>query len=64
MFAGQNQWVLGHYQGNWGNRLAQVDLDDSGRKINANQLYGVKIHVDVDQVTMFVDGLPIPGGQL
>ncbi|MAT13663.1 MAG: hypothetical protein CMJ46_00105, partial [Planctomyces sp.] len=39
MFTGQNQWVVGHYQGQFGQRYVNVDWDNSGRKINADQKY-------------------------
>ena len=56
MFAGQNQWVIGQYEGNWGNRLAQVDWDDTGRDILTNQYYDVRVRIDGNKATLFVDG--------
>ncbi|MEZ6046212.1 MAG: DUF1559 domain-containing protein [Planctomycetaceae bacterium] len=56
MFTGQNQWVIGHYQGNWNNRLAQVDWDDTGRKINSNQFYDVRVRLDGNKATLFANG--------
>ncbi|MEZ6044018.1 MAG: hypothetical protein R3C11_00235 [Planctomycetaceae bacterium] len=41
-FTGQNQWVIGHYQGNFSNLLAMIDWDDTGRSINANQAYELR----------------------
>ncbi|MCA9041006.1 MAG: VCBS repeat-containing protein [Planctomycetaceae bacterium] len=55
MLPGQNQWIVGHYQGNWANRVAQVDWDDSGRDIKANQDYHLQIQVLGDEVRLFVD---------
>ncbi|MCA9040873.1 MAG: hypothetical protein KDA65_11035, partial [Planctomycetaceae bacterium] len=57
MFTGQNQWVIGHYQGDWGNRLAQVDLDDVGRKIDANKPYILHLTVNGNSAELRVNGL-------
>ncbi|MEZ6048628.1 MAG: FG-GAP-like repeat-containing protein [Planctomycetaceae bacterium] len=43
MFTGQNQWVIGHYQGNFSNRIAQVDWDDTSRTIKPNQSYLLQV---------------------
>ena len=59
MFAGQNQWVIGHYQGNWGNRFAVVDWDDSGQKILAGKDYQLHLHIEGNHVKLLVDGLPV-----
>ncbi|MCA9041098.1 MAG: SBBP repeat-containing protein [Planctomycetaceae bacterium] len=59
MFAGQNQWVIGHYQGNWGNRQAVVDWDDSGQSIRVNRKYTLHLHIDGNEVKLLVDGLPV-----
>ncbi|MEZ6046215.1 MAG: VCBS repeat-containing protein [Planctomycetaceae bacterium] len=56
MFTGQNQWVIGHYQGNWGNRLAQVDWDDTGRHINPGVYYDVRVHLDGESAGLYVNG--------
>ncbi|MCA9040172.1 MAG: proprotein convertase P-domain-containing protein [Planctomycetaceae bacterium] len=56
MFTGQNQWVIGHYEGNWSNRLAEVDWDDFGRKINPGQSYELTVNIDGSTATLFVDG--------
>ncbi|QDU82036.1 Calx-beta domain protein [Polystyrenella longa] len=55
MFTGQNQWVIGHYQGNFGNRLALVDWDDQGRSINVGQEYDVKIEVRDNNIKLIVN---------
>ncbi|MCA9040853.1 MAG: VCBS repeat-containing protein, partial [Planctomycetaceae bacterium] len=57
MFVGQNQWVIGHYQGNWNDRIAQFDMDDVGGSINADQEYTLFVTVNGDNVELFVDGL-------
>ncbi|MCA9039775.1 MAG: hypothetical protein KDA65_05435, partial [Planctomycetaceae bacterium] len=57
MFTGQNQWVIGHYQGNWGNRLAQVDWDDVGQNINVNTPYQLHLKIEGDHVILRVNGL-------
>ncbi|QDU78366.1 FG-GAP repeat protein [Polystyrenella longa] len=58
MFTGVNQWVIGHYQGNWTNRLAQVDLDDVGNQIYASKAYTLHVTVDDNDVELRVDGIP------
>ena len=57
MFVGQNQFVIGHFQGDWSNRIAQFDLDDIGGTINANQEYTVFVRVDGDTATLLVDSI-------
>ncbi|MCA9039554.1 MAG: hypothetical protein KDA65_04325, partial [Planctomycetaceae bacterium] len=54
-FVGQNQWVVGHYQGNWGNRVAQVDWDDIGQQIYPNETYRLHLQINANQVELFVD---------
>ncbi|MEZ6048298.1 MAG: VCBS repeat-containing protein [Planctomycetaceae bacterium] len=61
MFTGQNQWVIGHYQGNFSNRLAQVDWDDTGRSINTNRYYLLKLVVTGNDVQLLVDGEEVVG---
>ncbi|QDU82605.1 FG-GAP repeat protein [Polystyrenella longa] len=56
-FKGQNQWVIGHYQGSWGNKLSVVDWDDSGQQISVNKAYTLHVRVDGDQARLLVDGL-------
>ncbi|MCA9041546.1 MAG: VCBS repeat-containing protein, partial [Planctomycetaceae bacterium] len=56
LFAGHNQWLIGHYQGNWGNRLAQVDWDALSRTINAGQTYHLQVEVNGSDVLLTVDG--------
>ena len=56
MFTGQNQWVIGQYQGNFNNRLAQIDWDVTGRKIDPNTLYNLRVHISGDNVNMLVGG--------
>ncbi|MEZ6045275.1 MAG: hypothetical protein R3C11_06770 [Planctomycetaceae bacterium] len=56
MFAGQNQWVIGHYQGDFSNRLVQVDWDDTGRKIKSNQTYKLELQIFGPGVRLLVDG--------
>ncbi|WP_197440185.1 FG-GAP-like repeat-containing protein [Polystyrenella longa] len=63
MFTGQNQWVIGHYQGHFGNRLVQVDWDDQGRQIKANQSYLLELLVNESNVELVVDGESILSGQ-
>ncbi|MAT14071.1 MAG: hypothetical protein CMJ46_02230 [Planctomyces sp.] len=72
MFAGQNQWVIGHYQGHFGNRLAQVDWDDTGRDIYTDTFYFVRVEISNNTATLYVnDGEvasatfagPLNGGQ-
>ncbi|MAT16491.1 MAG: hypothetical protein CMJ46_14605 [Planctomyces sp.] len=62
MFTGQNQWMIGHYQGNWSNRIAEVDLDDIGRKINSEQEYLLHLRVDGDTATLSADGEAVASG--
>ncbi|MEZ6044113.1 MAG: hypothetical protein R3C11_00720 [Planctomycetaceae bacterium] len=57
MFKGQNQWIIGHYQGNWGNRLAQVDWDDVGQTIKVNTAYQLHLTIEGDHVQLRVNGL-------
>ncbi|QDU79296.1 FG-GAP repeat protein [Polystyrenella longa] len=56
LFAGQNQWVIGHYQGDFSNRLAQVDWDDVGRSINTNEAYLLEVAISGNDVQLWVDG--------
>ncbi|MCA9041577.1 MAG: hypothetical protein KDA65_14585 [Planctomycetaceae bacterium] len=56
LFAGHNQWLIGHYQGNWGNRIAQVDWDALGRSINAGQTYHLQVEVIGTDVRLIADG--------
>ncbi|MCA9040854.1 MAG: VCBS repeat-containing protein [Planctomycetaceae bacterium] len=57
MFVGQNQWVIGHYQGNWTNRVAQFDMDDVGGDIKADREYVLFLKISGDNVKLFVDGI-------
>ncbi|MEZ6047273.1 MAG: hypothetical protein R3C11_17165 [Planctomycetaceae bacterium] len=54
-FVGQNQWVIGHYEGNWSNRLGQVDWDDFARQIHANQSYQLHLEIAGNNINFFVD---------
>ncbi|MEZ6046209.1 MAG: hypothetical protein R3C11_11700 [Planctomycetaceae bacterium] len=54
MFTGQNEWFIGHYQGNWNNRLSEVDWDDTGRTIYANRYYNLRVHLDGATATLDV----------
>ena len=54
-FVGQNQWVVGHYQGHWGNRIAQVDWDDVGRSIDPNEVYQLHLIIDGNDVEFHVN---------
>ncbi|MEZ6047821.1 MAG: hypothetical protein R3C11_20045 [Planctomycetaceae bacterium] len=56
LLAGQNQWVIGHWQGNFSNRLATVDWDDTGRDIVPGQTYNLVVDVQGHQVSLSVDG--------
>ncbi|MEZ6044069.1 MAG: FG-GAP-like repeat-containing protein [Planctomycetaceae bacterium] len=62
MFTGQNQWVIGQYDGGWSNRVAQFDLDDVGGTINSVQQYTMLVKIDGDDVDLFVDGIKIVSG--
>lgn len=55
MFTGQNQWVIGHFEGNWGNRLFQVDWDDTGRTIDLFTPYVIHLDINDSSVSMKVD---------
>ncbi|WP_144994734.1 LamG domain-containing protein [Polystyrenella longa] len=55
-FVGQNQWVIGHYEGDFSNRLAQVDLDDVGKTIDVNTVYNLTVFIQGQTATLFVDG--------
>ncbi|MCA9039809.1 MAG: hypothetical protein KDA65_05615, partial [Planctomycetaceae bacterium] len=57
MFVGQNEWVIGHYQGNWGNRLAVYDLDALGLSLNAHQEYTLLVEIDELDVDLYVNGI-------
>ncbi|MEZ6048187.1 MAG: hypothetical protein R3C11_21945 [Planctomycetaceae bacterium] len=56
MFAGQNQWLIGHYQGNWNNRVAQVDWDDLGRAIEIGLSYSLEVQLNGNDVRLIADG--------
>ncbi|QDU78365.1 hypothetical protein Pla110_00660 [Polystyrenella longa] len=62
MFTGQNQWVIGHYQGNWGDRVAQNDWDDIGQEISVNIPYNLHISVDGNEVTLRANGIIVASG--
>ena len=62
MFTGQNQWIIGHYQGNWNNRIAQVDWDDVGRRIERNRAHLLHVTVDGNEVTLRVNGIEVVSG--
>ncbi|MAT14072.1 MAG: hypothetical protein CMJ46_02235 [Planctomyces sp.] len=55
-FGGHNQWVIGHYRGHWGNRLAMVDWDDTGRDILANGVYTMTVEIHDNEVDLIVNG--------
>ncbi|MEZ6044022.1 MAG: FG-GAP-like repeat-containing protein [Planctomycetaceae bacterium] len=57
MFTGQDEWIIGHYQGNWGNRIATAS-----RELYTNIEYTLHLKVDGDHVKLFVDGLPVVEG--
>ncbi|QDU80996.1 FG-GAP repeat protein [Polystyrenella longa] len=57
MFNGQNEWVVGHYQGNWGNRLLTVDGDDFGWEIKANVAYHMEVEAVGKIATFSVNGV-------
>ncbi|MCA9040173.1 MAG: proprotein convertase P-domain-containing protein, partial [Planctomycetaceae bacterium] len=57
MFTGQNEWIIGHYQGNWGNRIAEFDMDDVGGDIKADREYVLLLTINGDDVELFVDGI-------
>ncbi|QDU78331.1 FG-GAP repeat protein [Polystyrenella longa] len=54
MFTGQNEWVIGHYEGHWGNRLAEVDMDDIGLRIHSGRYYNLRVRLDGPHVSLFV----------
>ncbi|MEZ6046651.1 MAG: hypothetical protein R3C11_13970 [Planctomycetaceae bacterium] len=54
-FAGQNQWVIGHYQQNWSNRLVEIDWDNVGRNIISDQYYQVKVRLNGGNVELLAD---------
>ncbi|QDU78332.1 FG-GAP repeat protein [Polystyrenella longa] len=56
MFAGQNEWIIGHFQGSFENRLAEVDWDDFSRTINPDQAYELSVKIDGSDVELWVDG--------
>ncbi|MEZ6048107.1 MAG: hypothetical protein R3C11_21525 [Planctomycetaceae bacterium] len=55
-FTGQNQWVIGHYQGDWNNHTKMVDWDDTGRSIDFNQFYHLELELHDRIATLIVDG--------
>ncbi|MEZ6048188.1 MAG: SdrD B-like domain-containing protein [Planctomycetaceae bacterium] len=54
MFTGQDEWIIGHYQGNWGNRLATAS-----RELYTDIEYSLHLKLNGDHVALFVDGLPV-----
>ena len=62
-FGGQNQWVIGHWEGDFSNRLVQVDWDDEGRDILPGQTYDVTLNVQGNKVFLTVDGEQVLAGQ-
>ncbi|MEZ6044190.1 MAG: hypothetical protein R3C11_01120 [Planctomycetaceae bacterium] len=56
MFSRQNQWVVGHYQGSWGDYQEVLDWDDEGKTINFNQFYNLEVHLEGPLVILKVDG--------
>ncbi|MCA9039269.1 MAG: hypothetical protein KDA65_02865 [Planctomycetaceae bacterium] len=61
-FVGQNQWLIGHYQGGFDNRIAQVDLDDSSQTIDPETTYHLDVIVNGSDVTLLVDSVEIISG--
>ncbi|MEZ6044188.1 MAG: VCBS repeat-containing protein [Planctomycetaceae bacterium] len=57
MFTGQDEWIIGHYQGNWGNRIASAS-----RELYTSTEYTLLLKVDGDHVALYVDGLPVVDG--
>ncbi|QDU78757.1 hypothetical protein Pla110_04610 [Polystyrenella longa] len=56
-FAGQNQWVIGHFDGDFSERIAQVDLDETGEgSIDPNKTYHLDVVVKNKKVQLLVDG--------
>ncbi|MEZ6048625.1 MAG: hypothetical protein R3C11_24220 [Planctomycetaceae bacterium] len=55
-FTGQNEWIIGHYQGDWNNRLATVDWDNNGRTINLNQWYSLAVTINGSTASLSVNG--------
>ncbi|QDU78455.1 hypothetical protein Pla110_01590 [Polystyrenella longa] len=53
-FHGQNQWAIGHYEGNWGNRELVVDWDDLGKTIDVGTSYEIFLDINDNSVTMRV----------
>ncbi|MEZ6046112.1 MAG: hypothetical protein R3C11_11145 [Planctomycetaceae bacterium] len=62
MFARQNQWVIGHYQGDWSNRIAQVDWDDTGQSIDLDTEIQFHVFVDGRNVTLRANGVEVVSG--
>ena len=62
-FGGQNQWVIGHWEGNFSNRMAQVDWDDESRDIVHGQTYNVNLEVQGNKVFLRVDDELVVEGQ-
>ncbi|MEZ6048299.1 MAG: hypothetical protein R3C11_22545 [Planctomycetaceae bacterium] len=55
-FVGQNEWIIGHYQGNWANRLVTYDWSAEGRSIYTGFDYLLHLKIDGPEVTLHVDG--------
>ncbi|MEZ6048655.1 MAG: FG-GAP-like repeat-containing protein [Planctomycetaceae bacterium] len=54
-YTGQNQWVIGHYDGNF-NHDKMIDWDDSGRDIKPDVAYTLLLSVDTNRVVLKVNG--------
>ncbi|MEZ6044016.1 MAG: FG-GAP-like repeat-containing protein [Planctomycetaceae bacterium] len=70
---GANEWIIGHYQGDFSNRLATVDWDDQTRVINPDQAYHLELYLNEEFVELTVDGekiayvqfaAPVTGGRV
>ncbi|QDU82216.1 hypothetical protein Pla110_39710 [Polystyrenella longa] len=55
-FTGKNEFVIGHYEGGWGDRLAEVDWDAEGRTIDMGTSYTLHLKVTGNEVELSVDG--------
>ncbi|MEZ6048656.1 MAG: FG-GAP-like repeat-containing protein [Planctomycetaceae bacterium] len=72
MLTGQNQWVIGHYQGSFNNPKVVVDWDDQGKSINPNQNYALRLRINGSSIFLRVNdqlitsynfGLPLNQGK-
>ncbi|MEZ6044015.1 MAG: DUF11 domain-containing protein [Planctomycetaceae bacterium] len=75
LLATTNEWIIGHYQGDFNNRLATVDWDEQEQPltIDLDQAYHLELYLNEEYVELTVNGelivfaqfaAPVTGGRV